>query len=1100
MTVSQQHNNLIELILEQSKQHYDKNAFRFFINESLAPENLTYQQLVKKVIELAAYLQCFIHPGDRIVLILSPGEDYVISLLACFFAGAVTVPIYPPDINKLDLSLEIFRSVIDDSQARFILTSADIQSIYKNLVKPLKLYDELVWLNINDDFTVYSQKWIKPTLDANSLAILLYTSGSTGAPKGVMLTHQNLIHDAAIMSERCKITEKDIFAIWLPPYHVSGIFSGIILPLYAGSETILFTPQQFLEKPQRWLEIISNHRVTMSGAPTFAYNICATSIEVEKIKNLDLSCWRVAVIGGEPIYHTVIEKFIKQFGHLGFTGKTFFSMYGLTEATMISTGSQLGIEPQGLWISRDGLEHHQAKITHAPNDSSLYYVNSGQVLTSINLKIINPITCEECKEQEIGEIWLSGDSVARGYWNKPDATKYTFQAFTGKSEGPFLRTGDLGFLCKEALYVTGRLKEMIIIRGINYYPNDIEASVLQSHQILLQAICAAFAVTIDNEEKLIITLELKECVSLTMQEAIFENVSGNIARRHGIQLCGIVFLNKGCTPRTTTGKVQRNICKTKVASGEWKIFPAFLPQKILNIQKNNANIQSINKDILLSMPSEEAKLTLREIIQTKLNLLCGLTSSSNTLDKPIAGFGIDSVMMVKFITDLRSDGAIEIPVSCFFDGTTIVSLADIIWNQLIQNDKIYIDNRIDFNKESTLDKDIKFFPVSVSVSKSKQNSAILLTGATGFLGTYLLHDLLLYTTADIYCLVRADNKEQAKQRLIKSFNKCFKWQEHFNQRIYPIIGELDKPHLGIQSIEYAFLANHIDKIVHNGASVNFVAPYHSLKSTNVDSVIEIIKLALHTTLKSIHFVSTLGVFNSKDRAGYTELKESDRLSVPENIFGGYAQSKWVAEELLMQAKEHGVPISIYRPGLITGDSINGYMNTDDFLCRFLKGCIQLKKFPNLNIPIDMTPVNYVSAAITYLSQQEKFANQVYHLTCPKPIPLPTFVDWINDNGYEAKLLAYDDWLQLIVNISTDNTLYTLIPFLTEKQMIHKTTFLELFALANNPMFSQVNTQAALKDSHIKCAQIDDVLLRTYFNYFTEIHYLEKHKNRVEEMI
>lgn len=1093
-----QHGTFIELLQKQTKQQKNKIAFRFFTQEETPAIQLTYGQLFEKVTCLANYLQKLAQPGDRILLILPPGIDYVVSLLACFAAGIVAVPIYPPDNRHLDLSLQIFKTIAADAQTNLVLTNTATQTLFADLFKQQNLSNDFVWLKPETESNTDNHQWVAPNINSQTLAILLYTSGSTGAPKGVMLSHGNLLHDAAIMSQRCQINDQDIFAIWLPPYHVSGIFSGIVLPLFAGAETILFSPQQFLEKPQRWLEIISHYRATMSGSPTFAYDVCAAAISEQTLKSIDLSSWRCAVIGGEPIRKETMDRFSAKFNQYGFRAEAFFSMYGLTESTMISTGGNLETTPGGLSITRKGLENQQAILSDEQHAASLYYVNSGSALPSMTLKIVNPTTFIECHDQEIGEIWLAGGSVAQGYWNKPQETQNTFQAFTQSGEGPFLRSGDLGFIFEQSLYVTGRLKEMIIIRGINYYPDDIEHSVLQSHESLRNAICVAFALDIENEERLVLTLELKQAHAVEEQQALLEKIKSNVARRHGIQVYGIVFLPSGITTlRTTTGKVQRNACKVKVSTGEWQCLRGVVAAQ--TVTTNSASMKmAIEKTSLLAMSANEAKLVLQGYLQEHIQTLCALDNSSFSINAPIANLGIDSIMMVKLLSQFRTDLVVNIPITCFYDQTTIASLAENILKQL-RHGKQNFDNDtvIDFKQEIILDPAIN---TTGLLTAKTEIHAVLLTGATGFLGAYLLHDLLVDTQSDIYCLVRAADEQQAKQRIIANFNKRFSWREEFNTRVHMVLGELDQPQLGIKPADYAFLTKTISAIYHNGAAVNFVAPYQTLRATNVNSVTEILKLATDTVLKSVHFISTLGVFNSIDRGQYDSLKETDHLLYPENIFGGYAQTKWVAEAVLCEAKQRGVPVFIYRPGLITGDSNNGYMNTDDFLCRFLKSCIQLKAFPDLNIDIDMTPVNYVSKAVVHLSQQSNAQHRIFHLLCPKPIKLAAFVNWIKTEGYPVELVPYTHWLNSISNASTENALYSLIPFVTDKHTSYSVTFLELFAQEHHPLFSQDNAHQQLIGTDIQCAAINANLLNIYFDYFVSIGFLNTTFNHIKEEV
>ncbi|MTJ20310.1 NAD-dependent epimerase/dehydratase family protein [Dolichospermum sp. UHCC 0352] len=394
---------------------------------------------------------------------------------------------------------------------------------------------------------------------------------------------------------------------------------------------------------------------------------------------------------------------------------------------------------------------------------------------------------------------------------------------------------------------------------------------------------------------------------------------------------------------------------------------------------------------------------------------------------------------------------------------------------------------LDLGAEAVLDPTIQPVGTAVSVTNPKN---IFLTGGTGYLGAFMIKELLEVSDATLYCLVRASNLEEGKSKLENNLQQYGIWQDHYSGRIIPIIGDLAQPHLGISAEQFENLAANIDTIYHSAALLNYVYPYSALKTANVLGTQEVLRLACQTKVKPLHYVSSVAVFESTAYAGKL-VKEDDDFHDWEGIFLGYSQTKWVAEKLVKIAGSRGLPITIHRPPLISGDSQTGICNTHDFINLMIKGCLQMGSFPDVDYMLDMSPVDYVSKSVVYLSRQETSVGKAFHLQHPQPASLKSLVDWVRSFGFSLKMIPYEEWqAELINNVtSQDNPLYTLRPFLLERWSDEQITIPDLYLQARRPIISCEETLEALKGSSIVCPPIDSQLLMTYTSYLVQTGFL-----------
>ncbi|MDX2240012.1 MAG: fatty acyl-AMP ligase [Leptolyngbyaceae cyanobacterium bins.302] len=558
--------SLLDVLEYRAEHQPEQIAYTFLVDGECEEISLTYEELNQRVDRLACYLSTLVAAGERALLLYPPGLDYIIAFFACLRSRLIAVPAYPPRPNK---SIARLQEIVRDAQPRLALTTQAVLLKATDLFMQILSSNPLQCLATDVSLPGSVKGWEAPELDRQMLAFLQYTSGSTGTPKGVMITHGNILHNSGLIYNAFKHRSQSKGLIWLPPYHDMGLIGGILQPLYGGFPVVLMSPAHFLQKPLRWLQAISRYQATTSGGPDFAYDLCIHKVTAQQKEELDLSRWDLAFNGAEVIRTKTLDDFAKTFESCGFSQKAFYPCYGLAEATLLVSGGPKAKEPLAHSIRKTDLE--QNRLTSDVLGKAVEAVVScGQIRCS-QVVIVNPDTLTECSRDQIGEVWVSDPSVAIGYWNQESETKKTFYAYLG-SEGPFLRTGDLGFLRDGHLFITGRIKDIIIIRGCNYYPHDIERTVNQSHVAIQSTPGAAFSVDINGEEKLIVVQEVRrDHLRRVVIKEVLASIRQSVAEQYGLQIFSIVLIKPGTIPKTSSGKIQRYICRRLFLNSEFDV-------------------------------------------------------------------------------------------------------------------------------------------------------------------------------------------------------------------------------------------------------------------------------------------------------------------------------------------------------------------------------------------------------------------------------------------------------------------------------------------------------------------------------------------------
>lgn len=552
---------MVDVLRAHAANKPDRRAYTFLVDGEDEEQVITYAGLDAQARAIAARLQRELNPGDRAVMLFAPGLEYVAAYLGCLYAGVVAVPAYPPDPARLRQSLPRVASIVQDCAPRAILSSSGILDFARMAMAEVPGVDAMLWLATDAVPGAEAADWKTPNIGPHSLAFLQYTSGSTAVPRGVMVSHWHLLHNSASGYVLAQHNDESVYVSWLPCYHDMGLIGGILQPLYGGFHGVLMSPLAFLQRPLRWLKAISKYRGTTSPFPNFALDLCTRKVKPEERDALDLSSWQFAVNGAEPVRWESIKRFTEFFAPAGFRAEAHAPAYGLAEATLMVS---CGPARRGVLVRHfDKADLAKRVVTIAPADApgARAHVGCGESCAEQTIIIVDPETCIECKRGEAGEIWVQAPSVASGYWNRPEDSERVFRArLADTGEGPFLRTGDLGFLHDGQVFVAGRIKDLIIIEGKNHYPQDIERSLERAHPALRVGCSAAFSIDDTGQERLAVVAEAA-LVPEMPAAAVAAAIRQAVANEHSVRVHEVVLIKAGTIPKTSSGKIQRHLCK-----------------------------------------------------------------------------------------------------------------------------------------------------------------------------------------------------------------------------------------------------------------------------------------------------------------------------------------------------------------------------------------------------------------------------------------------------------------------------------------------------------------------------------------------------------
>ncbi|MBL3657518.1 non-ribosomal peptide synthetase/type I polyketide synthase [Fulvivirga sediminis] len=637
-------NSIAELVMHKRSTSSNEVVFKYLENGEQVTHSLTYEEIDTKAREIASYLQHHNFKGQRALLLFASGTDFIVSFLGCLYAKVIAVPIYPPRNNK---SIKRLESVISDAEAKIVICSSETHSSIKRRFNEVVNNREVKFLII-DQFQYSGKDYTNENYLPDDLAFLQYTSGSTGNPKGVMVSHGNIIANTSYMHKQLAISQDDVIVSWLPVFHDMGLIIGICLPLFSGITCCLIPPVFFLAKPYRWLKAISDFKGTITPAPNFAYQLCSDKISEDQQKTLDLSSLKAAINGAEPVRYDVVHEFIETFAPQGLRTEAICPGYGMAEATLAISISDFDQKFKSIYVSQAALTaDNRIEVIEG---GEICLIGNGQIPEGSDVFIVNPDTLKKCEANEIGEVWLKNDSVAQGYWRNQEETKHTFHAYIkGTGEGPFLRTGDLGFVKENELYITGRHKDLIIIRGQNIYPQDVEYTVEKCHPDLKPASGAAFSTLSDDGDEVLVIIQELERTSLQNfnKDEIIKHIRSAVAVNHDIQVGVIILLKTLGVPKTSSGKIQRRACKKAFIEDSLEVMaqwhnPDLSFKKKAEVKSSDDKMKQPNKE-----PFASSTRAITEKIMALVYEKLDVPPSSIDSTTVFSQLGMDSLKLVQ---------------------------------------------------------------------------------------------------------------------------------------------------------------------------------------------------------------------------------------------------------------------------------------------------------------------------------------------------------------------------------------------------------------------------------------------------------------------
>ncbi|HSF40408.1 MAG TPA: amino acid adenylation domain-containing protein, partial [Thermoanaerobaculia bacterium] len=655
---------LIEVLRLRAEREPGRRAYTFLQDGEVEAGHCTYRELDERARAIAATLRATGAEGDRVLLLFPAGLELIAAFFGCLYAGRVAVPAYPPRSARM---LPRLRSIANDCRPAVALTTAQALPRLQAWFAADPEIEPFPWLATDEIGAERAEAWRDPELGGEHLAFLQYTSGSTSTPKGVKVTHGNLLHNQRLIQEACGHGADSVFVTWLPLYHDLGLIGNVLQSAYVGAHCVVMSPAVFLQRPWRWLEAISRYRATTSGAPNFAYDLCAGKAVGADLSTLDLRSWRIAFNGAEPVRAETLARFAAAFARCGFSPRALYPCYGLAEATLMVSGGDRGEPPVvGRFLAGElaqgrAVEALPGEVESGPARS---LVGCGRPLGGQRVLGVDPVSRVALAPGRVGEIWVAGPSVAAGYWGRAEESQEAFGACLATGEGPFLRTGDLGFFCAGELYVTGRIKDLIILRGRNVYPQDVELTAQRSHPALRPDAAAAFSPEAEGEERLVLVLEVERSARVreTEIEEIAVAVRRAVAEEHEVQVYDVVLVGVGRVPRTTSGKIQRRACRALYQDGALEVL-------------GHSRLEESPPEAFPE-PWTDGPAGIEDWLRRTFAARAGIDPEAIDPSLPLVALGLDSLVAAELANAVETRFGVALSLSLLLEG---VSLSELAW-------------------------------------------------------------------------------------------------------------------------------------------------------------------------------------------------------------------------------------------------------------------------------------------------------------------------------------------------------------------------------------------------------------------------------------
>ncbi len=1012
------------------KEHPEKLLYSYLDADGDPIESYSYASFLVRVEAIAGHLlsgRSFV-TGDRLLLAYPPGLEMICAFFACVRAGLIPVPVYPPSSRGFQSALFKMVHIARDCQAAGVLTSRDYHASLKtNLTRSGGVFTS----SVDTDY-ISNLPWIAteefqettfqlPPIVPSEILFLQYTSGSTMEPKGVIVSHQNILETCALVVENAA----PVVVSWLPQYHDMGLIGCYLYPALRGGTTYGFSPMDFIQRPVLWFETISKYRATSTAAPNFAYDYCLRTgrLPKETLEACDLSSLLVLMCAAEPVKPETYTRFLEAFQAYGLKSESFYVAYGLAENTLAVTvhgRNIVSVNKRALTLGKARMITEVFEI-----DGAKQIVSCGVPLEGLDLKIVDPEGHFALEPGRVGEIWLAGNGKCMGYWNNPELTLKQFRARLlddSPYDDGYLRTGDLGFMHEGELYVCGRIKDMIILRGQNYYPHDIESVVEKSSSLIRHNCVAAFQIHEDNEPALAIVAELKN----PKAPADARKIATAVRNYLNVEVAVISLIAPRAVPRTSSGKIMRHKTKQMWLAGEFTVLSDFSRDGDPDAAQARADMDS---------PFAELKARYNLSGQELYNLVEA---------------GLDSLDLVGFMHELKEllkdKGAELLARQVDIGLVQRVSVAELfsLASQLESAPEEAIlhlrTSLAAFRDEQNAlemqmmreDTRLLFNPaIPAPVPKMPVPRQILLTGGTGFIGPFLMRSLLEQTEATIHVLVRASDEAQGKQRLKAAMHSMGAvpagLMELFEARVVPVCGDLGEPGLGLLQETWDFLKTEIDTIFHNGATVNYLFNYDMMRDANVLGTNEILRLAFEGRSKEFNYISTTFIFGW---AMKSVLYETDSNVNMELLDFGYSQTKWVAEQVVFDAQRRGLSTRVFRPALVS-PSVDGGGNNFDIAVRLVAFMVNHGIGVDTLNQVSFVPADIVANNIVAISTSPNTANQTYHVVRDDYSNMTDITNLITEStGRQFEPFSLPEFVpELIRRCRKEDLLFPLLDFL-----------------------------------------------------------------------
>jgi thioester reductase-like protein len=987
-----------------------EKCFSAFLDRHGNPlETFTYQSFEARTRFLAEYVRAetAVKRGDRVALMYSPGLEMVAAFVACARIGIIPVPI-PPLTSASKGAAARLTSVMADSGASLALTDSSSGAALHGL--------DVDWLATDQLRGSARGDVVDNPIET---LFLQYTSGSTGTPKGVVVSHQNLIHNC-----RSTIDHQAIGVSWLPQFHDMGLIGYYLFQMVTGGTTYGFSPLDFLRRPVLWLEAISRYQATYTSSPNFGFEYCLSPERVpdSSLAGLDLSSVQVFMNAAEQVRPSTYRSFLERFEKYGLRPEAHVAAYGLAENTLSVTS----MGRQAVKLDRKSLHARNVTLAaqDAPADQQLELISCGKPLVGVQVRVVDPDTAAVVGADEVGEIWLAGPSKCEGYWNKPELSEQVFDnSVTGDASDShsYLRTGDLGFLRSGELYVCGRLKDLIIIRGQNYYPEDLEAAVEAASEKVQLGSVAAFRGQ-DGEERLVLVVGLRDPADAPHPDEITSSLRGyGYAGPHTI-----VFVRRQAIKRTTSGKVARSLTRDKWLADDLRTIETHV---------RDGHVAGLNGAHTLDVASHYQRFLAAYAL-------------SGTEDAKPGEVGLSSLAIAELLVILEravvDADALDLQETLhmpLLQRLTIAEISALVrglqegsadWASKLHADLEELKRERDESEAAAMRKDAVLHQPGISSVPPAERTfdQVLLTGATGFLGPFLLRSLLEATSATYTVLMRAPDPAAARLRLIAGLQEAGLYDQrtagYFDTRVKVICGDAASPRLGLSGPAWSELAGSIDTIVHNAAWVDYILDYYGLRSANVEATRELIRLASDTRRKQLNFVSSTTVFGFSSKRFLVEQDSNPEMA---GLDFGYAQTKWVSEQLVLQAREQGLDAVIYRPAFLTA-STAGFGHSTDIVVRLLSFMIKYGIAPNADIQLSFMPVDIAAHNIAAVLTSTDSSEPVFHVTIDDYFNMVDLTTQINkDYGILFRYVDLAEFSREVKSLCTpEDPIFPLVDF------------------------------------------------------------------------